>query len=302
MKKCYRCFSKIEDNNYKDIFGSNVICLNCYNKLCDKKEIYYCSSCSCLIYDAIIAYDEDDDIICSDCYYNNYNFYDAYYKPFPIFSNNDRKNNLHVGIELEMQFEDREQFLNKFKTLNNSKFYLKRDGSLHWDDGVEIISHPMTINDIIENWKNIFDLFNDTYVTNDCGLHFHLDRKYLTKRQIKNIDYIINNFTESIKKIGGRNVVDHFWSKRTEKNINEWGLDTTRCRYVAVNLTNKNTVELRCFDSTDDWEKFKYIIIAVFALVEYAKYHTFEYFTKTNDDAFQKTFRKYIRRFVNKLF
>ena len=201
-----------------------------------------------------------------------------------------------------MQFEDREQFLNKFKTLNNSKFYLKRDGSLHWDDGVEIISHPMTINDIIENWKNIFDLFNDTYVTNDCGLHFHLDRKYLTKRQIKNIDYIINNFTESIKKIGGRNVVDHFWSKRTEKNINEWGLDTTRCRYVAVNLTNKNTVELRCFDSTDDWEKFKYIIIAVFALVEYAKYHTFEYFTKTNDDAFQKTFRKYIRRFVNKLF
>ena len=63
MKKCYRCFSKIEDNNYKDIFGSNVICLNCYNKLCDKKEIYYCSSCSCLIYDAIIAYDEDDDII-----------------------------------------------------------------------------------------------------------------------------------------------------------------------------------------------------------------------------------------------
>jgi hypothetical protein len=200
-----------------------------------------------------------------------------------------------------MQFEDREQFLNKFNTLNNSKFYLKRDGSLNWDDGVEIVSQPMTINDIIENWKNIFDLFKDAYVTNDCGLHFHLDRKYLTKRQIKNIDYIINNFTESIKNIGGRNIIDHFWSTRTRKNINEWGVNTTHCRYVAVNLTNKHTVELRCFDSTDNWEKFKYAIIAVFALAEYANYHTFEYFTKTNDKDFQITFRKYIRRFVNKL-
>jgi hypothetical protein len=286
IAKCYSLRS--EEGN---VF---YVCIDCFiNKI--EKDFQLCPCCK----KYYMAHGKEKCDVC--VVLQDINPY--HYKPQSIFYNmSDENTELFVGIELEINFDTIKNLANFIRCNKNEFCYFKHDGSIGCN-GVEIVSHPATFVYHLKNniWKRMFDFFDKVTDTENCGLHFHLDRKYLNDRQIKNIDYIINNFTESIKKIGGRNIIDHFWSTRTRKNINEWGINTTHCRYVAVNLTNKHTVELRCFDSTDNWEKFKYAIIAVFALAEYANYHTFEYFTKTNDKDFQVTFRKYIRRFVNKL-
>lgn len=297
MERCVNCDKEIVDNEFIKIYGNNYVCKNCSNEL---DECHYCGELTNILSE---IYNDDEDYyydVCPLCYKEKSLIYPHDYKPIINFSKpNDRKYVLHVGAELEIQGYEYECFINKMDNeIIEKDFYLKSDGSLN-DDGVEIVSHPMILPIMLKKWKQVFDLMklhkmNDT---NGCGLHFHLDRKYLNDRQIKNIDYIINNFTKSVEKIGSRNILTNEWSERVNKNINEWGVYAPWTRYVAVNLRNKNTVELRCFNSTDDWNKFKSIVIFVFALVEYAKIHTFEYFTKTNDDKFYISLHRFINNF-----
>ena len=81
--------------------------------------------------------------------------------------------------------------VNSLKGIKRKDF----DGSLN-NTGVEIISHPMTYENIINSnhWKLLFDLLkeNDMNNTENCGLHFHLDKIYFSNDNIKALDYIVH--------------------------------------------------------------------------------------------------------------
>lgn len=302
---CVMCGVDVDNQKKYKIFGNKYVCKNCY----DHNEFYACGKCDCETprqwWEEIYDGDTDEYIcVCPFCYFEHNDKFPHDYKPAPIFHslfNADRKHCLHVGVELEME-GNVNSFVNKmYHEFTDEHFYPKYDGSLDDDYGVEIVSNPMTITIAINKWRNLFKIINEYLESNsNCGLHFHLDREYLNDRQLRNIDYIINNFTESVKKLGGRDIIRNDWSYRENKNPDEWGTLTTDDRYHAVNFLNKNTVELRCFNSTDDWFNFRYILIAVYALVEYARIHKFDYFENMNDEEFWIAFNKFIQRYITK--
>lgn len=306
MVKCFKCGSECNENAEK-IYGGNFICETC------NKNIRYvvCHICGEQVpenmYEEIFNGDDDEYYnYCPLCYKEEKGIYPHDYKPVPQFHslfNVDRKHNLHVGVELEMQFDNYWDFINDFdKNISDNMFYLKYDGSLDEDSGIEIVSHPMTIGIALKQFELLFNLIDKQNVDlNGCGLHFHLDKTYLNERQIRNIDYIINTFTDSVEKIGGRNIVNHEWASNHIKHRNEWGMVTnTDYKYRAVNFC-KHTIELRCFDSTDDWFEFSWRLKAVFALVEYANIHTFDYFSNMDDNSFWVCFKNYIDKYCKKL-
>lgn len=303
--RCFLCGS--EDNVSHKIFGDHDVCENCYRG----KNYYNCYYCSNKIPSSMIdeIYDSVDDEYyncCPECYRDERGKYPHDYKPYPIFHslfNADRKHCLHIGAELEIQLQHYSEFICDFnKEIDEDKFYLKYDGSLDDEEGIEIVSHPMTLPIALKEWNKLFTLINN-YPYNHldgCGLHIHLDNEYLSERQIRNIDYIINTFTDSVKKFGGRDIVHHEWASHIIKNREEWGHVTIEdYKYRAVNFC-ENTLELRCFDSTDDWFNFRYIIIGVFALVEMASIHTLNYFENMNDSEFWLTFKTYISKYAKR--
>lgn len=304
---CFKCGKEITISVKENIiFNDKELCENC------AFQLDYCGRCNKKTPNEwmgeLYCYDEDEyEYVCPRCYKAEIGKYPHDYKPYPIFHNlfnADRKHCLHIGVELELEGHNYIDFINDVNKLSEDNFYIKEDGSLDEDIGVEVISNPMTMSIAIEQWGKLFALIDKHNMesTCDCGLHIHLDKEYLNQRQISNIDYIINNFTKSVKKIGNRDINNHEWANKLLKNDNEWGVVTALdYKYRAVNFCT-NTIELRCFDSTDDWFDFRHRLITIFALVEYAKLHTFNYFHKTNDDAFWLSFNKYIKKFTKKYF
>jgi hypothetical protein len=200
-------------------------------------------------------------------------FIGYYQKPNPIFGNiskkqdlTTRKNNLHVGIELEIQGKGKFSFCESlYKLYNNNIFYLKEDGSLN-NTGVEIISHPMTYENIINSnhWKLLFDLLkeNDMNNTENCGLHFHLDKIYFSNDNIKALDYIVHKSERILSQKGERT-----WGRYCENKTNGiYGVPNGN-RYQALNLENENTLELRYCKSTDNYDNFIKKVTHIFKLV-----------------------------------
>lgn len=309
---CFACGEYIEKNDqYMVIDGDRIICHKCNSE----NTMTTCDNCcveSINSWMDYVTYEDDDDnyfdaFVCPTCYKEHHGRYPHDYKPNPIFHslfNSDRKYCLHIGVELELESTDCDcnKYTDAMKDISEDKFYLKMDGSLSEESGAETISNPMILPIALKEWKKVFQIINKYNMCSneDTGLHFHLDKAYLNERQIRNIDYIVNTFTNSIKKLGGRNIVNHRWASQLNKSVNDWGIKTDRDdKFNAVNFTD-NTIELRCFNATDDWFEFRFIMIAVFALAELAKIHKFSYFTDMTDNEFWLTFNKFIKRYIEK--
>lgn len=252
------------------------LCEGCY-------EMYYirCDGCDRVISldDAYYLRDDYDREYpyCHDCYHEHEDdqiIHDYYYKPEPIFYGTGRR---YYGVELEID-ESGECDCSAEKILGvaNKVFnhlYIKHDGSL--DDGFEMVSHPMTLEYHLHNmpWQKIMqkaiELEYRSHQARTCGLHVHISRKGLgntyeeQEATIAKILYFYEKFWNEILK----------FSRRTEGQANRWarryggGLINPKetlkhaksaClgRYVAVNLENENTVEMRIFRGTLKYSTF----------------------------------------------
>ena len=225
-------FKKMNFNGY------NLYCIPCYNKITFHGNIKEGS------------------------YKPNYTFYDV--------DNTNRKNCCYIGVEIEINnlhgsYKERNQFL---ESIQSFPLYFKKDLSI-MDYGVEIVSMPMTYQYMKSTkiWETVFESMIKYFMTNteNCGLHFHIDKTYLNNINIHNIDYIVNTFAPYFEKIGGR-PFNHY-CKRKKKFI--YGISEDR--YEAVNLINSNTVELRFCKSTYKYKEFMQRLNMVFNLVEFVK-------------------------------
>ena len=148
--------------------------------------------------------------------------------------------------------------------------YCKHDGSLI--NGIEIVSHPATIQYHMSK-KEIYEkLFKDmrtlgwrSHDDGSCGLHFHISLHPLEAAN----PFAIHNMLI---------LYDRFWdklvrfSRRTETQLNHWALrydakdqqySTVKnmakregSRYMAINLQNEHTVEIRMWRGTLKPETF----------------------------------------------
>ncbi|MBQ8301133.1 MAG: zinc-binding protein [Clostridia bacterium] len=280
---CYSCFE-----------SRTVVCRICGRTLwredavdgnlcerCYEQNYTTCSECGVeMFYEDAFYVDGDydhDDPLCSECYHgreDNRIIHDYYYKPEPIFFGNARR---YYGIELEIdEGGECEGCANKILSIANSNgehLYAKHDGSLN--DGFELVSHPMTFkyhkNEM--PWQDIMnksiELGYLSHQARTCGLHVHINRRGLgatyeqQEETIAKIVFFYEKFWSEILR----------FSRRTEAQANRWarryggGLINPKetlkhakgsClgRYVAVNLENANTVEMRIFRGTLKYSTF----------------------------------------------
>lgn len=272
---CPICYEKYQDKFFTIINGKNI-CRHC-------KDFYY--------------YKHNDNTFSLEFS----RAFDYDFEPANFIFNRTpyERTDLYCGIELEVNTKanEKRQLLNNFFT--DDFFYFKNDGSINVY-GVEIVSHPATLKYHLQNkWIEIFRFFQENKIDNvrNCGLHFHFDRNAFTSNQIAILDYLINSDKTFIETIGGRKL--NTYCKIANKTLSEYGR-STEGRYVALNLSNRKTIEMRFFKATTDFETFKNRLIYAFALCEVARhYNAFECDSQINKYKFMQ-FVKKLNKLIDK--
>ena len=263
--RCDECGTYVRNGDTydaTDMYGHDVqVCRHC-------AEEYYvvCANCGDMVHIDNATYDNyDGEYYCDDCWDDNDVIKDYGYKPMPIFYGED--DHLYMGVELEIDHgNDRKQCAEELR--NHKEIYLKEDGSL--DNGFEIVSHPCTLDYHKTLWGNItetaLEYGFESHDARTCGLHVHLDRTYFGQDETKQnynigkLILLINKHWDNMVKFSRRtmNQIER-WSNRIELDaeqndtpeiINLKVKDKKGNRYVAVNLCNANTVELRLFNGS----------------------------------------------------
>lgn len=146
---------------------------------------------------------------------------------------------------------------------------LDRGGSY---SGIEIVSHPGTLAWYEEHrqmYKDCFDMLKrGGWLSHDaetCGLHVHISLHALEQQNdfaINNMLYIFDRFWDKFVKFSRRThgQLDH-WARRYSTAHGNYEdikhmAKSERDRYMAVNLENTHTVELRMWRGTLNLETF----------------------------------------------
>jgi L-rhamnose mutarotase len=288
---CSNCDEYVHEDNY----DGNDLCVGC-------------------------ASDSDDD---DDESYDNGDVIKNYgYKPRPTFFKVSENDNVYLGIELEVERgANSETNHTKMALLIQQDFlYFKTDGSL--DNGFEIVTHPMTIS-YIKKHKNIWaSILNElrsnnyrSYDTRTCGMHIHISKNAFTTWHLyRFMKFFVDN-ADFVTKISQRKIENlDRWAALTDKpsdSYKEYTEDRLMYkakkkygndkRYLAVNLQNPKSVEVRIFRGTLNDSSFFKNIEFVQALYDYTKstpdadinLKSFLTFIKDNNEY------PYLRKFIN---
>jgi hypothetical protein len=163
---------------------------------------------------------------------------------------------------------------------------LKEDGSI--SHGFELVTSPMSL----EYIQNVFpfDKMRDlaehgmrSSMTTSCGLHVHINKGYFSNRHTSMYRFMaMFHRNNSIwQKIGGRTNSSYArWNDDEQQNMIEYvkyahsqgikGLQSNYERYVAINLQNTNSIELRFFKGTLRPLTLQARVEAVHAVAEYS--------------------------------
>lgn len=185
----------------------------------------------------------------------------------------ERHGNLcHLGWELEVELEDYdyEELPTLLERLAAPWLFFKRDGSLSngGDGGFEMVSHPMTYAWMQENREEIARRLRllvqsgcRSFDTNTCGLHVHMSKASFTPYEFYRFQKLIyenKSFALRVAQRSGGRVEEYASLNREEprrmvrkaRRMRNNATDHERHRYVAVNVENDHTVELRLFKGT----------------------------------------------------
>lgn len=258
-------------------YAGDYVCDSCY-------EDHYrtCYSCCRVIHEDDVCW-HNDNAYCSSCVpeedlskvidYHEFEDDGGKYKPHRLAHDpDDARNRLFLGVELECESGDEDNRLDTdyFQNWFDQGYliHFEHDGSLN-DDGVECISQPCTLKFHQEkmDWKRICEKLRSqgykSHDTENCGLHVHMSRSALSPLQIVKMDVFINRAQDFWSQIGRRREIYNGsyekgktptvakgyqgnYCHRSVNNTNNCGDD----RYVPVNTTNSNTVEIRIFKGT----------------------------------------------------
>lgn len=261
---CDCCNTRIWENDaVRD--EHTLLCERCY-----ARSYTRCTECDRIIPSSEAYLDDNQDEYCEDCW-NELSaqkaIHEYSYKPAPIYYGSGPR---YLGVELEIDDGGKDSYAaNHILNVANGMaehLYIKTDGSL--DCGMELVTHPMTLDYHMNHmpWDDILDearaLGFKSHQTSTCGLHVHISRDAFGDTNIDQecaiarLLYFVEKFwTELLR-----------FSRRTEYQINRWAarygmklspVEMMDCakhsyagRYMAVNLINWQTIEIRIFRGT----------------------------------------------------
>ena len=164
---------------------------------------------------------------------------------------------------------------------NNKLIYNKSDSSLR-GGGVEIVTIPMTKNNIIKLFNdmdfNKFKQMSGSEYSHGAGVHIHVSRNTISPIDVIKLSILFNNsssrmYCKYIYFLSGRiNNIDRpsltwdFTRNNMQVSDNYYAVgivplskitddDYVGCHGVALNLANTNTIEFRLFKSTMNKEQ-----------------------------------------------
>lgn len=208
--------------------------------------------------------------------YHNFNLPVQFEKP------EKREKRLHMGMEIEFNV-DRSAYANKFAehihdTLNTDSengyifAHVEADGSLE-NYGAEVVTMPRTIATLYKMRDKLTSAFGDikyrargyrstsgaAYAANNCGMHIHVDRRFLGE-DVEKAEVLITRmlctFPQFFQDLSGREEDRYEYSKMpaampNEKNnifkLHKKVIDSRTDRYMALNVKPSDTVEFRLF-------------------------------------------------------
>ena len=266
----------VEDSNY-------TLCESCFDE-----DYVRCADCDRILRRDRAYWDDDDNAYCASCWDDHCSVIHEYsYTPDLVFHGKGLR---HFGVELEIDGGGTDRY-NAEKLLNIANadaenLYIKTDGSL--DDGLELVTHPMTLEYHLNEmpWATVLrkaqELDYLSHAAGTCGLHVHISRLAFgctyeqQEAAIARLLYFVEKFWAELLR----------FSRRTQSQMNRWaaryGIRLTpseqmnhaknSCagRYTAVNLTNADTVEIRMFRGTLKLNTLKATLQMVNHLVEVA--------------------------------
>jgi hypothetical protein len=234
------------------------VCDNCF----ENGDYISCNECGDYIHTHDSCYSEESESdYCQSCFdsltpklINSYS-----YKPAAIFKG---KGDTYFGIELEVERDGSDTSKDDMASeIKDDDWYFKQDGSLN--DGFEIITHPMSFDYIISRQDDLKSMLSKlsssgykSYDKKTCGMHIHISKKgFGTWHLLRFMKFFQDNatFVTAI-------------SQRTKDQLDKWASIEDESeetllykakkkggnmkRYVAINLQNSYTVELRLFRGT----------------------------------------------------
>ena len=147
---CDHCGETIwEQNSVSD--EDTCLCQDCFDA-----HYYRCESCGQIVPESIVCWHSDLPY-CERCFDEFEDEIEEYgYKPTPIFYGNGKR---YFGVELEVdeggKDNDNAAVLKSIANTHEENIYIKSDGSL--EDGFEIVSHPMTLEELCDFFGSFAD-------------------------------------------------------------------------------------------------------------------------------------------------
>jgi len=257
--------------------------------------------------DHLLEFEEDEEYNSNSYRYfgvNNYNFQPDFVfgdKEIESVEDADPSNKLYLGVEIEMDHagtcSDRSRLISSAMTKNKPLVYAMSDGSL--DDGIEIATMPLTLKAHKEMmhyekaFKTAVALGYRAHDTSSCGIHVHMDRDFFGGNKKTSLykasllALVMERLWEDFVKFSRRkyNRLDQ-WAKKkdfsdnithdsSEADLRDEFVDKYDSdRYVAFNITNAKTYELRIFRGTLKYKSFMATLEFVHNLAYWVKDHT----------------------------
>lgn len=284
VRSCDRCGSTVdtyvnslyEIRDPRDSWSGEEVCSDCRYDLA-----YFCEPCDCYHFDTVDCYADSGELDGLD---------DYSYKPEPRFHGTSAEFE-YFGAEIEMESENGrgQDALDNFRdTFTGAEFYYKGDGSIYSEDGFEMVSHPRTL----DSWQSILPRLQDSmqyarqvgmrsWNTSTCGIHVHIDTRAFgdgTAHLYRFTQFIYRNSAQ-MARLAGRGDVEyaHYFTPDSRKTYLANDIKHRRLtgrageRYMAVNLQNHKTVEVRMFRGSLKPERLLANIEFLHALLNYTR-------------------------------
>ena len=193
------------------------------------------------------------------------------YKPDPCFCPEPDEDTVFYGYELECEGHGAD--CNSWADKVNEALgytYVKHDGSLN--DGMEIVSHPATLEYHLSKKADYEALFRDmresgwrSHDDGTCGLHVHISLKAMERKNpsaVHNLLILADRFWDELVRFSRRTQIQlDKWARRYATKGKPYTVikdmakrDCGRC--MAINLQNAHTVEVRMFRGTLNVDTF----------------------------------------------
>lgn len=257
--------------------GEKLLCGSCIESGIERGIYARCHNCGCVdTVENLTRNERTGRYYCDDCYESSSNVIQGYHHTtdleFVKVSGETTKR--YFGVELEIGGVKNSKSRMDVASLALEKIYhleCKTDSSIH--DGFEMVTNPMTYKHLMsleDKWSDLFEFASEKkFKSNEavnCGMHIHISKdSFKNQASIDKVCQLFEAFWNNIFIFSRRSEdqlhwCNRYWSSSYSGKIKKKKLkeitDDADDRYMAVNLTNENTVEFRIFNGTLDIEEF----------------------------------------------